>query len=70
MNKTPVHNKKYMSIAGTEACSHLSFAKHLWFLTGTGSRKAATAYISVRYQPFYDEETKIVNIGLLCFDFE
>ena len=48
----PAANKKYMSIAGSVVREHLSFANHLWYLTGTGSRKAATAYISVRYQPF------------------
>ena len=44
------YNKKYMSIAGSQERDHLSFAKHWWYLTGTGSRKAATAYISVRYK--------------------
>ena len=44
----PAANKKYMSIAGSEERGHLSFAKHWRYLTGTGSRKAATAHISVR----------------------
>ena len=44
------YNKKYMSIAGYEGRGHLSFEKHWWYLNGTGARKAATAYIYVRYK--------------------